>query len=176
LPLTTAALASAAAPLLPAAAPLAPAHGPGAPLATPLPLSATDAAHPGLDVLVADDNTDFSDSFAALLRIEGHRVRVCYDGDAAMTSAMAQPPDVAFLDIGMPGLNGFELATRLRARQATRRSVLIAVTGWGQESDRQRVLDAGFDLHWVKPIDTEQALALLRKFDARGVVAAPINP
>ena len=113
-------------------------------------------------VLIADDNVDFSNSFGNLLRIEGHVVRVVHDGQAALAAAAEEPPDVAFLDIGMPGLNGYELASRLRAGSAARVPLLVAVTGWGQEADRRRARDAGFHQHLVKPIQIEQALALLR--------------
>lgn len=106
-------------------------------------------------------------SALARWRTEGHAVRVCHDGLAAMQLATQRPPDVAFLDIGMPGLDGYALARRLRGEPASRGVTLVAVTGWGQEADRARVREAGFDDHWVKPIDVAQALVMLRDVAAR---------
>ena len=120
-----------------------------------------ESRHPGMRVLIADDNADFADSFARVLRLEGHEVAVVNDGRQALDSAARSTFDVAFLDIGMPGLNGLDLAAQLRAGESTRRMDLVAVTGWGQESDRQRVRAAGFDRHLVKPIDLQQVLALM---------------
>jgi two-component system CheB/CheR fusion protein len=104
-------------------------------------------------VLVADDNTDAADSLAQLLRERGHEVAVAYDGLAALHRAEAFRPDVAVLDLGMPGLTGHEVARRLRQRTDLGRVRLVALTGWGQEEDRRTSLAAGFDLHLVKPLD-----------------------
>jgi signal transduction histidine kinase/CheY-like chemotaxis protein len=122
------------------------------------------AARPasGVAVLVADDNVDFAESLATLLSAEGHAVHAVNDGAAAWTFLERQWPQVAFLDVGMPGLNGLDLARQIRERAGGRPVTLVAVTGWGQATDRQRVLAAGFDLHWVKPIDPALALQLLR--------------
>jgi PAS domain S-box-containing protein len=106
----------------------------------------------GVRVLVADDNRDAADSLQRILAIFGHEVRVAYDGTAAMRLADEFRPRVAVLDIGMPGANGFEVARTLRERHG-RETTLIALTGWGQEGDRRRALEAGFDYHLTKPIE-----------------------
>ena len=104
-------------------------------------------------ILLADDNEDFANSLAMLLRAMGHEVRVAYDGLAAAEAARPFKPQFAFLDIGLPKLNGYDLARRLRELPGTRQTVLIAVTGWGQEEDRRRAREAGFAHHLVKPVD-----------------------
>jgi signal transduction histidine kinase/ActR/RegA family two-component response regulator len=120
-----------------------------------------DDAAPRRNVLVADDNIDFANSLGDLLRREGHVVRVVHDGQAAFQAAADSLPDAAFLDIGMPVVNGYELAERLRRHHPAAQLLLVAVTGWGQEADRRRVREAGFDHHLVKPIDLRDALRLL---------------
>ncbi|MGH7336541.1 MAG: hybrid sensor histidine kinase/response regulator, partial [Myxococcota bacterium] len=113
-------------------------------------------------ILLADDNLDFASSFATLLRRMGNEVRVEHDGPAALAAAHEFRPEIAFLDIGLPKLNGFDLARRLRGLQATARSRLVAVTGWGQPSDRQLASEAGFDDYMVKPVEIERIQAILR--------------
>jgi DNA-binding response OmpR family regulator len=110
------------------------------------------AAGESVRVLVADDNRDAADSLQRVLTLYGHDVQVCYDGTAAIRMAQEFRPRVAVLDIGMPGTNGFQVASALRA-QAGARPALIALTGWGQESDRRKALEAGFDFHLTKPVD-----------------------
>ena len=112
-------------------------------------------------VLLADDNVDFANSLASLLTAHGHDVRVVHDGAEALRVAAEFLPECAFLDIGMPKVHGYEVARRLKASPATADCVLVAVTGWGQEDDRRRARDAGFDRHLVKPIDPEQLEAIL---------------
>jgi CheY-like chemotaxis protein len=119
------------------------------------------AAH-GHRILVADDNVDFAESFALILRMLGNEVRVVHDGADALQQAATFEPEFCFLDIGLPKLNGYDLAESLRASAATRNSTLIAITGWGQERDRQRAHQAGFDHHLVKPVDAGEIEALLR--------------
>ncbi|HET9233973.1 MAG TPA: ATP-binding protein, partial [Candidatus Eisenbacteria bacterium] len=104
-------------------------------------------------LLIADDNRDSAQSMARLLRSCGHEVQVAYDGEEALHAAENDPPDVLILDIGMPRLDGYELARRVRAAPWGRDVSLIAATGWGQDEDRQRSLESGFDAHLVKPID-----------------------
>jgi len=104
-------------------------------------------------ILVADDNRDAADSLAVMLRIAGHEVRTAYDGQEALEIAEAFRPALALLDLGMPRLNGYEAARRLRASELGREMQLIALTGWGQPDDRSRSLAAGFDYHVVKPVD-----------------------
>ena len=106
-----------------------------------------------LRVLVADDNRDNADSSAMLLRMAGHEVRTAYSGREALTTAAEFAPQVALLDIGMPEMNGYEVARHLRGTQWGARMLLVAVTGWGQDDDRRRAEAAGFDHHLAKPID-----------------------
>jgi CheY-like chemotaxis protein len=105
-------------------------------------------------ILVVDDNLDAADSLAALLRLEGHTVRVANDGPAALAAAQVEPPDLVILDLGMPGMDGFEVARRLR-EQPGRTTVLVALTGWAQEDDRRRCSEAGFDGHLPKPVEPD---------------------
>jgi signal transduction histidine kinase len=125
--------------------------------------AAPGGAERGLSVLVADDNVDFALSLAAMLESEGHAVTVVHDGQAAYDAAAARPPDIAFLDIGMPKLNGYDLALRLRRLLPDRDLTLVAITGWGQEADRERARQAGFDHHLVKPVEVDRVLQLLRE-------------
>ena len=103
-------------------------------------------------VLLADDNVDFINSLGELLTARGHQVRIAKDGAEALATAAEFRPEVAFLDIGMPKVHGFEVARRLRQAEATSKCLLVAVTGWGQENDRRRAREAGFDRHLVKPV------------------------
>ncbi len=112
-------------------------------------------------ILLADDNTDFVNAIGALLRTLGHTVHICHDGPQALAAADAFAPDFAFLDIGLPHLNGYDLARALRRLPGLSRTVLVAVTGWGQQKDRELAFDAGFEAHLVKPVSVEQILAIL---------------
>jgi two-component system, chemotaxis family, CheB/CheR fusion protein len=114
-------------------------------------------------VLIADDNRDAADSLAMLLRLEGHEVKVVHDGKQALAGFDDLNPEVALLDIGMPELDGYEVARRVRRGTLGRAVTLVAVTGWGQESDKQRALAAGFNHHFTKPVDPERILELLRR-------------
>jgi PAS domain S-box-containing protein len=105
----------------------------------------------GLKILVVDDNMDAANSVAMLLRAAGHDARVAHDGTTALQAALEFLPRVAFLDIGMPGLDGFEVAKWIRQEPSLKNTVLVALTGYGQEVDRQRSQDAGFDHHLTKP-------------------------
>jgi signal transduction histidine kinase len=132
--------------------------------ALPAPAPAEMHAQAGtaaLRVLVVDDNVDAAVTLSMLLEANGHQVRVEHDPLEALEGALDTPPQVCLLDIGLPGIDGLELARRLRARPGTAGALLIAVTGYGQESDRQQILAAGFDHHLVKPIDIERLYALL---------------
>jgi CheY-like chemotaxis protein len=113
-------------------------------------------------VLIADDNRDAADSLATLLRTYGHELRVVYDGIAALRACAEFAPDAAVLDIGMPGADGYEVARRLREKDAAGPR-LIALTGWGQEHDRNRALAAGFDHHLTKPADPQAVHELIVK-------------
>ena len=123
--------------------------------------TAGQAPQRALRILVADDNRDAAESLAALLGIDGHEVRVVYDGEAALAGAMAWRPHVALLDIGMPGLTGHEVAAQLRTSDGGTDCTLIAISGWGQAQDKARALGAGFDHHFTKPVDPERLSALL---------------
>jgi CheY-like chemotaxis protein/anti-sigma regulatory factor (Ser/Thr protein kinase) len=107
-------------------------------------------------VLLADDNLDFTSSFALMLRGMGHDVIEAHDGVEALHAARTIQPEIAFLDIGLPKMNGYDLARCLREDPATSRIVLVAVTGWGQDGDRKQAAEAGFDLHLVKPVESAQ--------------------
>jgi len=113
-------------------------------------------------VLIADDNRDAATSLAMLLELEGHDVTVVHDGRQALQNIQNHSPDVAMLDIGMPEIDGYEVARRARQQPSGRGVMLIAVTGWGQEADRARAMEAGFDLHFTKPVEPETLINLLR--------------
>jgi CheY-like chemotaxis protein/anti-sigma regulatory factor (Ser/Thr protein kinase) len=135
------------------------------------------AARPGaapqpLRVLVADDNADSGDSLGHLLRLAGYATTVVRDGLQAFRVAEELRPDAVLLDLGMPGLSGFEVARRLRLHDWGRAMLLVAVTGWGQHADRLRSEAAGFDHHVVKPVDPQEIEALLAGAAARPRVAA----
>jgi CheY-like chemotaxis protein len=104
-------------------------------------------------ILVVDDNVDAANTLNLLLRSLGHETCVVHDGVKALKMAVEFRPDVVLLDIGMPGLDGYEVARRLNSLKKERRFRIVAVTGWGQESDRERSRAAGFDLHLIKPVD-----------------------
>jgi PAS domain S-box-containing protein len=108
-------------------------------------------ASSGLRLLVVDDNHDAADSLVMLLRLKGHEVRVAYSGMAVLEMTKTYTPDVVFLDIGMPRMDGYEVARRLRQTPGLEKTVLAALTGWGQQEDRRRTAEAGFDHHLVKP-------------------------
>ncbi len=111
-------------------------------------------------ILVVDDNRDGADSLAALLGTMGSEVRTVYDGIHAVSAAREFCPDVILMDIGLPGINGYDAARRIRA-QGSSDVVLIAVTGWGQEADRRKAYIAGFDYHLTKPVDATELCDIL---------------
>jgi len=123
-------------------------------------MSNASSRTPTLHILVVDDNQDSAESMSLLLQCDGHRVRTAYSGGEALRLADVEPPDVVLLDIGMPGMLGYEVAQRLRERGAVD-ILLIAVTGYGQDSDISRARDAGFDHHLVKPVDFDKLQAML---------------
>jgi CheY-like chemotaxis protein len=116
---------------------------------------------------VVDDNVDAAESLALLLRLQGQEVRVAHNGAAALNAARAEPHEIVFLDIGMPVMDGFEVARRLRDQPGASDLVLVAVTGWGQEEDRRRTRAAGFDYHLVKPVEPSDLERLLGSSLAR---------
>ncbi len=106
-------------------------------------------------ILVVDDNTDAAETLGLLLRLTGHDVRVAFEGQTAISTAREFLPELIFLDIGMPGMDGYEVARRLRREVELRGVVLVALTGWGQEEDRRRSQEAGFNHHLVKPVEPD---------------------
>jgi signal transduction histidine kinase len=105
------------------------------------------------NILIADDNQDALESLALMLRLEGHEVHCASDGEEALALAGQRKPEIVVLDVGMPKLDGCEVARRIRAESWGRDAVLVALTGWGQDADRKRSREAGFDMHLVKPVD-----------------------
>jgi len=103
-------------------------------------------------VLLVDDSVDAAEAMSMLLETLGHDVRVMHDGPSALAMVDEFAPEVVILDIGLPGMNGFEVARDLRTRAVTKSALLIALTGYGADSDRQKAHDAGFDHHLVKPV------------------------
>jgi CheY-like chemotaxis protein len=131
------------------------------PLATagapaPSPEVAARGDGPSLKILVVDDNVDAAEMLAMLLEAEGNQTRLAHSGSAALAVASELEPDLIFLDIGLPEMNGYEVATRLRADPRLHRCVIVALTGWGSEDDRRQAHAAGFDRHLVKPIDSNR--------------------
>jgi signal transduction histidine kinase len=116
-------------------------------------------------ILVVDDNDDQLQSLASLLRLLGHDVENAQDGPSAVTTAESFRPDLALVDIGLPGMNGYDVARRFREHPDLQKVVLVAQTGWGQEDDRRRSRDAGFDHHLVKPVDISRVQDLLAALD-----------
>jgi CheY-like chemotaxis protein len=149
--------------------------GKGSEFSVHLPVSARDSAATSAarraagttkktrTVLIADDNVDAGESLAMLLRLDGHRVEVANNGTEAVTLFDQLKPEVAILDIGMPGMSGYEVARRIRQRPEGKGIALIAVTGWGQEADKARAATAGFDHHFTKPVEPEALIALIGK-------------
>jgi len=124
----------------------------------PAPTSAAAAAR---RVLVADDNRDGADIMALLLHQYGYDVSVAHNGPDALATAARNKPEIVILDIGMPGMSGYDVAQRIRAEPWGREILLIALTGWGQEDDKRKAFDAGFDHHLIKPIDPDALEALM---------------
>jgi CheY-like chemotaxis protein len=115
-------------------------------------------------ILVVDDNHDSALSMAMMLQIMGHDTRTAHDGESAVSTAETFLPEVVLLDIGLPKLNGYEVAQRIREKTWGQSMYLIAVTGWGQDEDRQRSSEVGLNLHMVKPVEPaalEKLLAAL---------------
>ncbi|CAK0744984.1 polar amino acid transport system substrate-binding protein [Gammaproteobacteria bacterium] len=132
---------------------------------TPLPALAPSATttSSARTVLVVDDNPDVAESFALLLEIWGHHVHVVYNGETAITACSQLRPEIVFLDIGLPGIDGYETARRLRQTEAGRAVYLVAVTGYGQEEDVAQATAAGFDAHLLKPVVPEALEACLSR-------------
>ncbi len=128
------------------------------------PAATIGPVHQGRRVLIADDNQDAADSLALVLQTSGYTVTVAHSSHEALAAAMRERPDAFVLDIGLPGMTGYELARRIRQQAWGRHALLLAVTGWGQEEDKERAVAGGFDAHLTKPADTKVLLNLLSAF------------
>jgi CheY-like chemotaxis protein len=125
----------------------------------------TTAAGP-LRILVVEDNADTAATLATLLGLAGHEVHVAHDGPTALDAVQAFPLHAMLLDIGLPGMNGWQVVERLRQRPTHQRPLVIALTGYGQDADRRRSQKAGIALHLLKPVDPNDLLGLLSRFQA----------
>jgi PAS domain S-box-containing protein len=112
-----------------------------------------DVSPESLKILVVDDNKDAAESLSALLQMSGHRMKTVYDGREAVSTATSFVPDIMFLDIGLPGLNGYEVAKAIRGTPGLEQMTLVALTGWGAEADKARTAEAGFNTHLTKPAE-----------------------
>lgn len=130
-------------------------------VAAPAPETERPAASPARRILVVDDNADNAELLATLLQIEGHDVHTAHDGLDAVNTAERLRPDVVLLDIGLPVIDGFDACRRIREQPWGRQMLLIAITGWGQDSDRRKSHEAGFDHHLVKPVDARMITSLM---------------
>jgi signal transduction histidine kinase/DNA-binding response OmpR family regulator len=119
-------------------------------------------------ILVVDDNRDAAETTGTMLRMTGNEVRIVHDGIQAVEEAVGFRPDVILMDIGMPGLNGYDAARRIRDQSWGKDIVLVAVTGWGQEEDKRRAQEAGFDHHFTKPVDPREIDRLLQGLPSHG--------
>jgi CheY-like chemotaxis protein len=125
-----------------------------------------------MQVLVVDDNHDAADSLTALLELDGFDARAVYDGSAAIAAVEAQAPEMIIMDLGMPGMDGYETARAIRQKPGAERILMLALTGWGQGDARRRTMEAGFDHHLVKPVELEQIVRLAGAHHNRGQVQA----
>jgi PAS domain S-box-containing protein len=127
----------------------------------------------GRKILIADDNRDAAETLATVFALSGHEVTTAFSGPEALAAAARQRPHAILLDIGMPGLSGYEVARRIRLEAWGRRTILVALTGWGQEDDRQKAKAAGFDLHLTKPVDPADVSRVLLQLLASREPSAP---
>jgi signal transduction histidine kinase len=139
------------------------------------PLVAASAQRIARRILIADDNNDALESLATLLQLNGHEVYTATNGGTALQCAERQLPEVVLLDIGMPILDGYEVAKRIRQQPWGQRITLVALTGWGQDSDRRRSREAGFDSHLVKPLDLETLTDLLSRLPSSPASGPPFG-
>jgi len=161
-------------------------HGKGSEFVVSLPLIPEEALHMVKEpikpenrngsprmVLIVEDNKDGADTLAMLFKMMGHQVRVAYTGADGLRAAETQLPNVVLLDIGLPGMNGYEVAKRLKDLPNSEGTMLIAMTGYGQDEDRQRSREAGFDYHLVKPVDPAQLKRLFESIDEQRLNPSP---
>jgi CheY-like chemotaxis protein/anti-sigma regulatory factor (Ser/Thr protein kinase) len=135
---------------------------------SPISQRADATKSPSLRVLVVDDNKDAAESLAVLLEANGHDVKAVHDGLSALEAARDYRPNLILLDIGLPGMNGFEVARKVRKELELGKVVLVAMTGYGQETDKQRSQEAGFDHHLVKPADFSEVKKILATVSEEG--------
>ncbi|MGH7277953.1 MAG: response regulator, partial [Candidatus Rokuibacteriota bacterium] len=126
-----------------------------------------DAAPP-CRILIVEDNDDAREMLRMLLTLAGHQVYEAADGPGGVAMAQSVAPDLAFVDVGLPGFDGYEVARRLRAASRDKAIALVSLTGYGRPEDRQRALEAGFDTHIVKPIDPGKLMAVIASTMAAG--------
>jgi CheY-like chemotaxis protein len=129
----------------------------------------------GRSVLVVDDNCDAADSLSMLLRLAGAKVTVAYDGASALAAVPIHQPDVVLLDVGMPGMDGYTVASRIRQDAQNNDMLLIALTGFGQEEDRKRSTAAGFNDHLTKPADLQALLSLVASYQPAAASRAKLQ-
>lgn len=146
---------------------------PDVPVPEPAP---PDRSTRGQRVLIVDDNRDAADSIAQYLQLEGHEVRSVGDGQQALVTARVLAPQVVVLDIGLPGLSGYEVARRIRQMPEMRSALLVALTGYGQREDRQQAEQAGFDHHFVKPTDPRALAELIARTSERRAAEDSLSP
>jgi CheY-like chemotaxis protein len=127
-------------------------------------------------VLVVDDNRDTADSLARLINSFGFQAKAVYGGEQAVEESASFCPDMALIDLGMPGLNGFETVARIRQQRGAAQVILVAVTGWTREEDKKRAYDFGFDLHVGKPMSIEKLKELLALLDPDAIDADQASP
>ncbi len=120
-------------------------------------------------ILVVDDNIDAAETLSMLLESLGHDIRTAHTGPAALQTALEFGPDLVLLDIGLPGLSGYEVARRFRGHEKLASAMLVAVTGWGSDEDRRKASEAGFDVHLTKPIEMNAIESVLAKAATRHV-------
>jgi CheY-like chemotaxis protein len=127
----------------------------------------TPMESPALRVLIVEDHEDTAATLGVLLRLNGHNVEVAADGPCAVRAVQASPPDVVLLDIGLPKMDGWVVAKQLRelTLSAWKRPLLVAISGYGTQSDRLRSQEVGIDLHLVKPVDPQELADFLRRFE-----------
>ena len=120
-----------------------------------------------LRVLVIDDNEDAAESLAMMIELDGHEIRTVYNGAAALELAGCFRPDLVFCDIGLPKMDGYEVARRLRLEAEHSATVLVALTGWGSEEDKRKTKEAGFDHHFIKPAEGAEIESIIRSVSAK---------
>jgi CheY-like chemotaxis protein len=148
------------------------AHAPATAPSAPPP--ASRSATPRRRILVVDDNQDAADLLGAMLERAGYPTTIAYDSPSALALAEHDMPDVAILDIGLPEVDGYELARRLRRHEGASSLALIALTGWGSREDRDEAMKAGFDLHLTKPVNSRDLQAALERVEGRGRTNAAV--